>query len=770
MKAFGKKYRVLPFSWLMGGVLGCLLVLSTVQAQTPLDPAIEKKIDKLLEKMSVEEKAGQMTQITLDVISKRDALGKIVEPQEIDTEALRVALEDYHVGSMLNVGSHTFSKEHWQGIMPTIQNMAAKTDQGIPVIYGVDAIHGVTYTSGSTLFPQEIGQAATWDPAMVEKAGAVTAYETRASAIPWNFSPVLDLARQPLWSRFFETFGEDVYLASEMGKAIIKGYQGADISNKYKVAACLKHYAGYSMPRSGKDRTPAWIPERHLREYFLPTFEAGVKAGAQTVMVNSGEVNGIPGHANYHLLTEVLHGEMGFNGFAVSDWEDLLMLHQYHRIAATEKEAVKIAVNAGVDMSMVPLSPQYQNYHRYVVELVNEGEISQERLDEAVRRILRVKFNLGLFESTQAPLKDYPEFGSEENAKLARTIAQSSITLLKNENNLLPLNTGKTLFVTGPTANSLTCLNGAWTHTWQGVEEKYNNKGKQTIKEAFEAQNEKGKVIFHPGSGLKEALSPATPLTPAKDADYIIVCLGEMPSTEKPGDVNSLDMPQAQIDLVKELKAFGKPMILVLVENRPLIVSEIEGDFDAILNAYEPGDEGGPAVADIVLGAVNPSGRLPFTYPRHAGDIVFYDHKGTELRDSKFGLNAFNPQWEFGHGLSYTSYDYSALSLSTASLAATGNLEISVTVKNTGDRSGHEVVRLFIRDQYASITPSVKRLRGFKKIALDAGESETVTFSISPRDLAFVDHDLKWRAEKGDFEVQIEGLKKTFTLTETKIY
>ena len=766
---FEISFRTIFVGFVQPVLLTALLVLatfSTVSGQVPLDPVIEQKIDKLLKNMTLEEKAGQMTQITLDVISKRNPDGSMKEPYEIDPALLEEALLKYHVGSVLNVGSHTFPVDRWHKLIPPIQAMATeRTKNKIPVIYGIDAIHGVTYTMESTLFPQQIGQAASWDPALVEQAGSVTAYETRASGIPWNFSPVLDLARQPLWSRFFETYGEDVYLASEMGKACIKGYQGMDMANKYKVAACLKHYVGYSMPRSGKDRSPAWIAERQLREYFLPTFEAGVKAGAQTVMVNSGTVNGIPGHANYHLLTEVLKGEMGFNGFCVSDWEDFLMLHNTHKIAATEKEAVKIGINAGVDMSMVPNAPYYKDYHRYVVELANEGEITKKRIDDAVRRILRVKFQLGLFESPYAPASDFPDFGSEKNAELARNIARGSITLLKNKNDLLPLSTGKNISVYGPCANSVNILNGAWTHTWQGVDPKYNNPGKQSIVEALEAQNKGGKVNFDKTPGLTD---PSTTLP--LQTDYIVVCLGEGPTTEKPGDFHTLDLPQVQVDLVKDLKKLGKPMILVLVENRPLIVSEIVEDFDAILTAYEPGDEGGPAIAEILFGTVNPSGRLPFTYPRFSGDIVHYDHTGSDLKDKNFGRNAFNPQWEFGHGLSYTTFSYSEPKLSTTSLSQNGKLEVSVEVKNTGKREGSEVVQLYITDLYASITPSVKRLRGFKKINLKPGASETVTFTITPRDLAFVDLDLKWRVEKGEFEVRIDKYKKPFKVTETQIF
>ncbi len=760
-------------NWIYSGILlaGLLICFSgcTVRAQPNLDAAeedaMEKAITKLLGEMSLEEKAGQMTQITLDVISQMGPDGKAVEPHAMDQAKLDEAMGEFHVGSVLNVGSHTFSKEHWEEIVTTIQETAKKKGKrGIPVIYGIDAIHGATYTSESTLFPQELGLAATWNPELVQKGAEVVAYEVGASNTPWNFSPVADIGRQPLWSRFFETFGEDPYLASRMTAAMVKGYQGSDLTNKYTVAACLKHFIGYSYPLSGHDRTPAWIPERIMREYFLPSFAAGVKAGAQTVMINSGEVNGIPGHANQYLLTEVLRNELGFDGLAVSDWEDLIMLHTVHHLAPTRKEVVAIAINAGVDMSMVPLSPDYKDYHRYVVENTREGKISMDRIDEAVRRILRVKFRLGLFENPVHPLKDFPEFGSKESHDMAREAARQSMTLLKNNKGILPLDPTASVLVTGPAGNSLNILNGAWTHTWQGVDPKYNN-DRNTIEDAVKGIVGAGKFAFVQGVELDSVLDIEAAVKAGAKADVIIVCLGEIPSTEKPGEITDLRLPRAQVELVKALKKTGKRLVGVLVQNRPQIIEEIDGDLDALLMAYLPGDFGGDAIAEVLFGISEPGGRLPFTYPGNTGDFVHYDHKFSEKRDNKFAFDAYQPQYDFGAGMTYTTFAYSNLKLEKTEIGKGGKLKFSVQVKNTGKRDGTEVVQVYVRDIYASIVPPIKRLRAFDKVKIAPGESKTVNFELTTRDLAFVDMDLKWKTEKGEFDLQVGGLSQKFQVT-----
>jgi beta-glucosidase len=714
-------------------------------------------IEAIIAKMSIEEKVGQMTQINLDVISKGEIFN-LVEPHELDPIKLDSAINYYFVGSVLNVGGHTYSREHWEKIITEIQTKAVKEGNGIPIIYGIDAIHGVNYTMDATLFPQQIGQAATWNPDLVSDGAAVAAYECRASGIPWNFSPVLDLARHPLWSRFFETYGEDVFLAKTMSAAAIQGYQGNDPSNPEKVAACMKHFIGYSMPISGKDRTPAWIPERQLREYFLPTFEAAIEQNALTLMVNSGEVNGIPVHADYDLLTTLLRDELGFKGLVVTDWEDIIKLYRDHKVAKDMREAVKIAVLAGIDMSM---TPNDYSFNEALIDLVKSGEVPESRLDESCRRILWVKKQLGLLSQALPDFKYYTKFASQEHKEKALQTAQESITLLKNDNDVLPLKKGSKVLLCGPAANSLNIINGAWTHTWQGVDTNYNTKGALTIFQAMQQINP-GQVSYVIGSGLEEEVNIAAAVSAAKNNDVVVVCLGEIPSTEKPGDIEDLNLPKAQQNLVRELSKTGKPIILVFAFNRPLIVREIEPLASAIVHTYLPGDFGGVALSKILFGDVNPSGKLPFTYPRHTGSLLFYDHKHTELLDKDFGYNTFNPQWEFGFGLSYSRFAYSNLKIDKKSYVQSDVVRISVDIKNDSPLSGKEVVQVYISDLVASITPSVKRLRAFSKVYLDAGETKTVEIEMPISELAFVNRVLKWIVEPGEFVLQVQNLKEKF--------
>lgn len=743
-----------------------------------LNPEIEQKITDLLSKMTLQAKVGQMCQVTLDVMMKRDSADKIIEPNVLDPERVKKVLVDHQVGSILNVGYHTFNRDKWYEIIDEIQTTAiGKTRFNIPVIYGIDAIHGVTYTEGGTLFPQEIGLAATWNKECARDLGSVTAYETRASGISWNFSPVLDLGRQPLWSRFFETLGEDVYLSKTIGTEIIKGYQGDNTANKDKVVSCLKHFVGYSNPASGRDRTPAWIPERMMEEFYLPAFKAGVDAGALTVMVNSGEVNGIPGHANYHLLTEVLKERWGFIGFAVSDWEDMIMLNTIAEIEPTYKDAIKTAVNAGVDMSMVPYSPFYEKFCINLVELVNDGEVSIERIDDAVRRILRVKYMSGLFENTHFSKDDYPMFGDDSSVKKSYQAASESMTLLKNQDALLPLSKKAKVLVVGPTANSLNCLNGAWTHTWQGVDPNYNTKGKLTIVEAIRAKIGDANVDYIEGVRLgqennwevNEVIDLNKVQGLASKNDAIIVCLGELPGTERPGDIKSLNLPKAQQELVEQAYKSNKPVILVLVEGHPKILNAVEPKANAIIQAYLPGNEGGVALADVLFGDVNPSGKLPYAYPRYDGVIEHYDHKYSEDVGGKSkDFDAYNPQWDFGFGLSYTSFEYSDITLSNTSITKDDELTVAVTVTNTGEVEGKEVVQLYLRDKIASISPARKKLKAFDKISLEAGESKTVEFTLSNADLQFVGLDNKWVSEAGEFVVLIAGKSEEFELVASK--
>lgn len=736
----------------INSIIGIFFISTILHAQSNVD------IDALIAKMTIEEKVGQMTQLNLDVVCEGD-IYKLVEPHHLDPAKLNRALIEYHVGSILNCGGHAYDLTQWHTIINAIQTVATtQTRLKIPIVYGIDAIHGANYTLGATLFPQPLAQAASWDPKLVKRGAEITAYEVRASGIPWNFSPVLDLGRDPRWSRLFETYGEDVLLAKTMGLATISGYQGNNIGDAYHVAACMKHFLGYSMPRTGKDRTPVYIDDIQLREYFLPTFQAAINAGAATIMINSGELNGIPVHADKKILTDLLRNELGFKGVAVTDWEDIMKLNNIHMVAPTLKDAVYMAIDAGIDMCMVPND---YNFTILLTELVKEGKIPESRLDISVKRILELKKQLGLFEQPFTPATtDYKKFGSDEFAQAARNMAQESITLLKNNNALLPLKQETKILVTGPAANSMTYLNGAWTRTWQGTDTTWNDQSKYTIREALNQSN----TVFIASDDLTIANTADRLLNAAKTSDVIIVCLGEKPSTEKVGDIDELSMPENQQQLIGLLKAAGKPIVLVLVENRPLLVNDIEPLCDAIIMAYEPGDYGGLALADIIYGKINPSGKLPFTYPRFENSLLWYDHKHTETLDQSFGRNAFNPQWEFGFGMSYTSFEYSNLVVSNDTLSD-GKLQISVTVTNTGKVAGKEVVQLYIADRYASITPSVKRLRGFEKINLQSGEAHIVTFTISADDIAFVGRDSKWIAEAGWFDIFIGDEKNAFYLS-----
>jgi len=722
------------------------------------DSKIDSQVDQLLSQMTIEEKVGQMTQVTIDVVLATDSSNKVIEPQRIDTAKLRKAIVGYNVGSILNVAGNAYTREHWFEVISTIQKMAMEqTRIKIPVLYGIDAIHGVTYTEKSTLFPQQIGLAATWNTGLVEQAASIAAYETRASYIPWNFSPVLDLGRNAAWPRLWETFGEDVFLDKTMGKAMIQGYEGHDISDKFKVASCLKHYMGYSLPLSGKDRTPAWIPEIFLREYILPPFAEAVQAGAHSVMICSGEINGVPVHANHHILTDILRNELNFKGIAVSDWEDINRLYSNHHIAASPKEAVKIAVMAGVDMSMVPLDFKFYDY---LLELVNEGEVPVSRIDEAVSRILRVKVELGLLEHPYYSTSDYPKFGSEEFRHASLEAARESVTLLKNEQGVLPLPKSAKVLVTGFAANSMRCLNGGWTYTWQGDRTDEFAKDKSTILEAIQKKVGNANVTYAEGTTYDSLTDNKRAVQLAHSSDYIVLCLGELSYTESPGNINDLYLPEAQVQFANQLAATGKPVILVLAEGRPRLISKFAQNMKGIFMAYLPGNEGGLAIADLLFGDVNPSGKLPFTYPRYPNDLSNYDRKYTEEAYS----SSYNPQYPFGYGLSYTTFTYANLEIDKPMLDASEQVKITVDVTNTGKTRGKEVVQLYVSDLVASITPSVKRLRGFEKLELEAGQTKKVSFTIAASDIAFVNNDLKWVTEPGEFEVTIDKLHGKFTL------
>ena len=729
-----------------------------------------EKIDALIKRMTLEEKVGQMTQLQIGMIAE----GKD-QNIRIDPAKLEKAINRYGVGSILNVSDQALTLDKWHEIISQIQTATKKTRLAIPVIYGIDSIHGANYVQGATLFPQEIGMAATWNPELMKQAAEIAAAETRAAGIPWSFSPVLDIGRQPLWPRFYETFGEDPYLAKVMGAAFVRGLEGSDVSSTNHVAASLKHYMGYSFPLTGRDRTPAWIPENYLREYFLPTFATAVKAGAHTVMVNSAEINGVAGHVNHHILTDILRDELGFKGFVVSDWEDIKKLVSIWRIAATEKEATRLAVMAGIDMSMVPSDYSFSDN---LIALVKEGAVPQARIDEAVARILKVKFELGLFDDAMPNAALKSKFGLPESRRVSLEAARESMTLLKNANNLLPLAKNKKVLVTGPTADSLISLNNGWTYVWQGSEESLYPKDRNTIRRAIEAKAGAANVRYVPGTKISRGPGPSnsTPtdreeevdipaaVTAAADSDVVVLCLGEGSYTETPGNITDLTLGEPQLKLAEAVIATGKPVVLVLVEGRPRIINRIADRVQAILLAYNPSNEGGTAVADVLFGDFNPCGKLPFTYPRTPNGLITYDHKAFETEETSFGNMAFKPQFSFGHGLSYTTFAYSDLRLNHQTITANDELSISVSVTNTGRQPGKEVAQLYVSDLVASISPPNKRLKRFAKLYLEPGQSRTLTFKLRSEDLSFIDADNKAVVEPGEFEVKIGGLSQKFML------
>ena len=731
-----------------------------------------QKIEALLKRMTLEEKVGQMTQLTLGMIVTGTDQNIKIDPVKLDK-----AIVKYGVGSILNVADQALTGERWHEVIGQIQESATKkTRLGIPVIYGIDSIHGANYVQGATLFPQEIGMAATWNPELMKRGAEISAMETRAAGIPWSFSPVLDLGRSPLWPRFWETFGEDPYLTKVMGVAFVRGMEGSDVSSQNHVATSLKHYMGYSFPLTGRDRTPAWIPENYLREYFLPPFAAAVKGGARTIMVNSAEINGVPGHINRHLLTGILRDELGFKGFVVTDWEDIKKLVTIWRVAANEKEATRIAVMAGNDMSMVPLDYSFADH---LVELVKEGAVPQSRIDEAVRRILRVKFELGLFEKPTPDAGLKLKIGLPESRQAALQAARESMTLLKNTNNLLPLAKNQKVLVTGPTADSLISLNNGWTYVWQGSEPSLYPKDRPTIRRAIEATAGTANVTYVPGTKITRAAGSPSNSTPtdveaevdipaavraAGAADVVVLCLGEGSYTETPGNITDLTLGEPQLRLAEAIQATGKPVVLVLVEGRPRIINRIVDKAGAVLMAYNPGNEGGQAVAEVLFGDVNPSGKLPFTYPRTPNGLITYDHKAFETEDTAFGNMAFKPQFEFGQGLSYTTFTYSDLRLGQKTITGNQDVSVSITVTNSGRRAGKEVVQVYATDLVASLAPAGKRLKRFAKVFLEPGQSRTLTFKLRRDDLSFIGADNKPVVEPGEFEVTIGGLREKFTL------
>ena len=740
-------------------------------SQRPALRDYSQRVDALVKRMTLEEKVGQMTQLAIGMIATGNNQEIKIDPAKLDKAVVK-----YGVGSILNVSDQALTVDRWNEIIGQIQAAAKKTRLGIPVIYGIDSIHGANYVQGATLFPQEIGMAATWNPELMKRASEIAAAETRAAGIPWSFSPVLDLGRNPLWPRFWETFGEDPYLAKVMGVAFTRGLEGSDVSSQTQVASSLKHYMGYSFPLTGRDRTPAWIPENYLREYFLPTFAESVKAGARTIMVNSAEINGVPGHINHHVLTDILRDELRFDGFVVSDWEDIKKLVTTWRVAATEKEATRMAVMAGIDMSMVPNDYSFADH---LIALVKEGAVPQARIDEAVRRILRVKFELGLFENPGPNPALKVNFARPESRQVSLEAARESITLLKNANNLLPLAKNAKVLVTGPTADSLISLNNGWTYVWQGSEESLYPKDRDTIRRAIEAKVGAANVTYVPGTRITRPAGSPSNGTPtdqeeevdipaaaraAQSADVVVLALGEGSYCETPGNITDLTLGEPQLKLADAILATGKPVVLVLVEGQPRIINRIADRVPAIVMAYNPSNEGGTAIADVLFGDVNPSGKLPFTYPRTPNGLINYDHKPFETENTAFGNLAFKPQFGFGFGLSYTTFAYKDLRIDKPIITDKDELTINVTVTNTGSRAGKEVVQLYVSDLVASISPPNRRLRRFAKVELAPNESRTLTFKLRRDDLSFIGADNKPVVEPGEFEVKIADLSQRFTL------
>lgn len=741
--------------------ISLLAVLISIITMAQNNNSPEAKAATLLKKMTLEEKVGQMTQVTMAVFAKG---GWANEDGSLDPVALKKAVVDYKVGSMLNTTAHALPVETWRTIITQIQDEVKNTRLKIPVIYGLDAIHGQTYTLKSTLFPQNIAMAATRNPELVRQAAKVTANELRAGGVRWNFAPVLDIGRQPLWSRFPETFGEDVYIVKTMGAVAVKAYEEDGLQNPTAVATSLKHYLGYSASRSGKDRTPIYLPEIELREYYLPQFREAVKTGSASVMVNSGEINGVPVHASKYLLTDVLRKELGFEGVIVTDWEDIKRLHDRHNVAATPREAVVMAVNAGIDMSMVPAD---YSFYDLLIEAVKKGEVPMGRVDDAVKRILVMKYRTGLFDNPYPEPAAFANFGKPEYQQYALTAAQEAMTLLKNQDNVLPLAKNKKVLVAGPSAQSISALNGCWSYTWQGNDDRWYPADSKTIYQAIADKIGTSNVITTTGKGFDNLMNydAAAITTAAAKADAIVLCIGENAYAESPGNTRELALPKEQEDLVIAAALTGKPVILVLTEGRPRFITNIEPSVKGILMTYWSGKKTAEAVADVLFGDYNPGGRLPFTYHKSMGEIVMYDRKPTEEVREVFNDNVgtgYDPLFSFGHGLSYTTFEYGDITLSRNTISGNEKLSVSITVKNTGRRAGKHTVELYTRDLFASITPSMRRLRAFDKISLQPGEAKTVSFNITKDDLAFVNDKLKTVTEPGEFEIMIGDKKAKF--------
>ena len=756
-----------------------MLTAMPVSAQfaIPRDAKLEAKVEKTLSKMTLDEKIGQMLQLNLDIMGKYDAS----RVWQLNETMLDTCISKWKVGSILNApGTRAATVAQWQEWIELIQKKSMKY-LGIPDIYGLDHNHGVTYTQGGTLFPQPINIGASFNTELARIGAEITAYESRAANCPWVFNPVVDLSRDPRWPRVWESFGEDAVVNSKMVVAEIKGYQGDDPNHidQYHVGTSTKHYFAYGAPWTGKDRTPAYLSPQMIREKYFEPFKQAALAGTLTMMVNSGSINGVPVHASYEYLTKWLKEDLQWDGFLVTDWADINNLFSREHVAKDKKDAIRIAINAGIDMSMDPYSV---DFCVLLKELVNEGKVKMSRIDDAVRRILRAKYRLGLFDKPNTGGKGYEKFGSDEHAQKALLAAEESEVLLKNEGNILPLDKGKKILLTGPNANQMRCLHGGWSYTWQGsnaedLAEKYN-----TIYEALCNKYGKDYIILEQGVTYKERGRYHEENEPqiqkavnaAAQADVIIACIGENSYTETPGNLSDLWLSKNQRDLVKALAKTGKPIILVLNEGRPRLIADIEPLAKAVVDILIPGNYGGDALANLLAGDTNFSGKMPYTYPREINSLNTYDYKVSEAVGTMAGAYNYDAkvslQWPFGYGISYTTYEYSNLRVDKTSFTANDILTVTVDVKNTGSRAGKEAVLLYSSDLVASIVPDNRRLRDFTKIALEPGETKTVTFQLPAKNLAFVGADGRWTLEEGDFLLRVGRLTVPTVCRETKIW
>lgn len=770
--------------------IAALFALQTVSAQTvkpaiPYDGEIEKKVEATLLKMTLDEKIGQMCELAIDVVTDNN----VKDHFALSQDALKKVFTQYKVGSILNVPQGIAqTPESWSKTIRELNQYSMNECNGIPEIYGVDQIHGATYSWGATFFPQEINQAASFNRNIPYRASQISAYESRACLIPWTYAPVLDLGRQPMWSRMWESYGEDCYLQSEMGKQAVRGFQGDDPNHidGQHMAACLKHYMAYGVPTTGKDRTPSSITDREMKEKYFVPFKSAIQAGALTLMVNSSANNGMPFHANHKFLTEWLKEGLNWDGMIVTDWADINNLFTRDHVAESKKDAIRIAINAGIDMSMVPYETDFCDYLK---ELVNEGKVEMTRIDDAVRRILRLKYRLGLFDKKTWDItyeklaKQFPDYGSDKFGDEALKMAEECIVLLKNKNGILPLKQGTKILVTGPNANSFRSMTGGWSYSWQGdrADEACRKIGKyhtfyEAICNTFGKDNvtiSQGVTYSTRGDYRQEVTSPLeSTVDAAKNADVIIAFIGENSYCETPGNLDDFNISVNQQNLIKELAKTGKPIIMVLNEGRPRIISDIEPLSAATIDAMLPSNYGGDALANLLAGKANFSAKLPFSYPKNINGLLTYDYKTSESTATMEGSYNYNARidvlYQFGHGLSYTTFEYSNLRVNKTEFTADDEITFTVDVKNTGKMDGKEAVLLFVKDVVASVMPDNRRLRQFDKVDIKAGETKTVSLSIKGSDLAFVGYDDQWILEEGDFVAMIGGQVVKLRCTQTK--